>query len=101
MQIRPVVHLLFRVAGITIRTEEGGAGGGDGEHPEGADAATNAERRVIMQETARLEQKEKLTITQQKRTFSNLDDSARSPYDVINEASRGDVPVQKKREAIS
>ena len=52
-----------------------------------------------MQETARLEQKEKLTITQQKRTFSNLNDSARSPYDVI--ASRGDVPVQKKREAIS
>ena len=50
-----------------------------------------------MQETARLEQKEKLTITQQKRTFSNLNDSARSPYDVINEASRGDVPVQKKK----
>jgi len=74
MQIRPVAHLLFRVAGITIRTEEGGAGGGGGEPPEGADAATNAERRDIMEEIVRLEQKEKLTITHQKRTFSNLND---------------------------
>ena len=74
MQIRPVAHLLFRVVGITIRTEEGGAGGGGGEPPEGADAATNAERRDIMEEIVRLEQKEKLTITHQKRTFSNLND---------------------------
>ena len=46
----PVVRLLFRVAVVTIRTEEGAAGGGDGEPPEVPGDVTNAERRDIMLE---------------------------------------------------
>ena len=41
------------MAEITIRTEEGAAGGGDGEPPEVPGDVTNAERRGIMPEIVR------------------------------------------------